>query len=514
MFKMINSLYRQFLFPFRFYIISVLIFIAIVSVLTARDTEEVLLIEDTKILVKTATPQELSGNQTTELIGKVAAKTQVDLQSEVSGRVTGVNVTLGQSVNSGQVIATLENASQRASLISAEGVYEAAQAAAAQSRVGVDEALNNLRATKNRVLSTYKSAYNTNSSIIATNIDPFFSNPTDSIPGLRLDGRGYTSFLNTERIDLRTSVPQWLNKTLSATTEDNLPKLLSEALGETESVLSMVDAFILILQDQKGSSKYTEAEIQTALAGFNSARASLSATLSSLTEVSTALVAAEESLRRAEISGGNQTISSAEAQVKQALGSLKVAEANLAKTIIRTPIAGEVNSLSVKAGDFLSMFGPVAKIANNQGLEITTFIGQGERDLLSVGSELIVEGSGTGTVTNISPAIDSTTGKIEVKVAITNSNLQNGDTVRLLLKSDLATKPTTIQLPLSAIKFDAEQAYVFVVKAGVLERLDVELGAIRGDSVVVTTGLTPSTEVVVDARGKVVGTEVEIIKNN
>lgn len=506
----LKTTYVSYIKPYKKYIISTVLFAIVVLMLTGGADEAVVEESEGAVLVKVATPAELSGGNSTELIGTVAAKTQADLQTEVGGRVTSVAVSLGARVSAGQIIATIENASEQASVLQAQGAYEGALASAAQSGVSVDEAQNNLTAAQNSVITNYKSAYNTSNTILTSTIDTYFASPLTTVPGLRLNGRGYTTFLNDERVKLQTTMATWREQSIALDASDANPELLNGAANNTRTILAMVDAFIEILQNQGAEGRYTDAEIQNALASFSAARSTLTGTLSALDSAATNLVAATEAQKRAVLGGGAPN-SAAEAQVKQALGSLRAAQANLAKTIIRTPIAGEVNTLSVKAGDFVGSFAPVAKIANNQGLEVTTFIGSTERDLLAIGDELIVEGAGTGTVTNISPAIDAATGKIEVRVGVTASTLQNGDSVRLFIQEKTSATTAAILVPLAAIKFDGSDAYVFRVIDNKLARFDIELGAIRGDSVVIISGIEATTQIVSDARGQVEGTEVTVV---
>jgi multidrug efflux pump subunit AcrA (membrane-fusion protein) len=68
-----------------------------------------------------------------------------------------------------------------------------------------------------------------------------------------------------------------------------------------------------------------------------------------------------------------------------------------------------------------------------------------------------------------------------------------------------------IQLPLSAVKFDGSDAYVFQVVDGKLSVTNIELGAIRGDRVDVVSGIEENSEIVVDARGLAAGAEVTVV---
>jgi RND family efflux transporter MFP subunit len=464
-------------------------------------------------LVNVTSAANFVSSDSLSLIGTARAFTEAKITAETGGRVTSVNTTLGSAVAAGQVIATIENASEQATLLQAQGAYEAALASAAQSNVGVSEAGNNLTAAQNNVISTYKSAYNTSNAIVTGTIDPFFANPLSAIPGLRLSGRGYTQALNSGRVELQTTLPAWRDKSLSVSTSANLPALIAEARTYTTSILEMVDMFIAALQAQGSQDRYSDAEIQTFLTNFNAARANLSQTLTSLNTTEAGLVSAEEAKKRADISGSSNTaVSSADAQVKQALGSLRAAQANYAKTILRSPIAGTVNSLNIKSGDYISSFTEAAVVANNDALEIVSYVGDTERDTLTVGDAVVINGSFEGTITQISPAVDAATRKTEIRIAVENQNIKNGDTVKISRKqdADIVTVVTEIRVPLTAVKFEIKDGFVFTIEDGVLKSRAVTLGRVNANSVVITSGLEADQEFVVDVRGLFDGQEVEV----
>lgn len=494
-------------------VLAVLVVLIIALIVKNGQSAEVeVAAEGINPLVSVTSAANFVSSDSLSLIGTVRAFTEAKITAEIGGRVTSVNTELGGTVGAGQVIATIENASEQASLLQAQGAYEAALASAAQSNVGVSEADNNLTAAQNNVISTYKSAYNTSNGIVTGTIDPFFANPLSSVPGLRLSGRGYTDALNSGRIELQSTLPAWRDKSLSVSTSANLPALIAEARTYTTSVLEMVDMFIAVLQEQGSQDRYSDAEIQTFLTNFNAARASLSQTLTSLNTTEAALVSAEEAKKRADISGTSGAVSSADAQVKQALGSLRAAQANYAKTILRSPIAGTVNSLNIKSGDYISAFTEAAVVANNDALEIVTYIGDNERDTLAVGDVVVIDGSFEGTITQISPAVDAATRKTEVRIAAENQNIKNGDTVKISRKqnADTVTVVSEIRVPLTAVKFEIEDGFVFTVENGVLKAQAVTLGRVNANSVVITSGLDADQEFVVDARGLFDGQEVEV----
>lgn len=330
--------------------------------LAGDETESLNAVVDAEAVPRTVSLYTISANTGTAV--RTADGSAFIVRSQSAGRVDSV-AKVGDNLAPGATVAQIENSAQRAALIQAEGAYEAALASAAQSNVGVSEADNNLTAAQNNVISTYKSAYNTSNGIVTGTIDPFFANPLSSVPGLRLSGRGYTDVLNSSRIELQTTLPTWRDKSLSVSTNANLPALIAEARTYTTSVLEMVDMFIAILQDQGTQERYSDAEIQTFLANFNAARANLSQTLTSLNTTEAGLVSAEEAKKRADISGTSGAVSSADAQVKQALGSLRAAQANYDKTIIKTPVAGTVTAVSISVGDIINVGSDVVFVAGD-----------------------------------------------------------------------------------------------------------------------------------------------------
>ena len=491
----------------------VLFFIVLVfSIINFRGSSETTLTDAQKnsaAVVKVTTSRTYTSNQSLSLIGNVRAFSEAKITTENAGRVVSVSANLGDTVRAGQILATLENASERASVLQAEGAYEAAVASAAQTDIGVDEANTDLLNAQSGAVSAIQSAYNTTNGIVLNSIDDFFANPNTRVPGLRIDGRGLTASLNAERVEYQTILPVWQNKANTISESSDLETELAYAKSIVRRTTAFIDSFINVFNQQSNNSRYTDEDLQVFTTEFTVLRATLIGTQATIDNSLTSLRSAKESLSRATIAGTGGITSSADAQVKQALGSLRAAQANLEKTILRTPISGTINSLSLRTGDFVGSFQEVAIVANNGALEIITFISDNERELLTVGDSVTIENQYEGIVTEIAPAIDSTTRKTEVRIATEGSDISNGDTVRITKKVE-QTENTQVSVPLSAVKFEIEDGSIFTVENGILIQNAVKLGIIRGSSVEITEGLGADDTFVVDARGLRVGSEVVI----
>ncbi len=490
----------------------VVIALILKSIIGAQDAAEVVPAE-TKAEVTVKSVRSIISDASFTAVGSVSAVSEARLQLEAGGRITAVNAALGDTVYAGSIIARAENAAESASLLQAQGAYEAALAGAAQGDVGKDEARNALTAAQNTAVTTYKNAYTVVSGIVFTSLDQFYANPNSQVPGVRISTANI-QFQNAERIKLKTILPAWQAKTLTVTAGGDILKPLSEAETTTKQVLAMVDDFIRAFNKAETNTEYTEADYRALVVTFGGVRGQLVSILASIDGARSNLTAAEDNVNRAQIAGSGSTVSSADAQVKIALGSLRAAQANFERTLVRTPITGVVNALYVKTGEYAAPASPAAIIANKtNGLEIGTAVSQEDSVKLAVGDTVTIDGTATGTIAAIAGAIDPTTGKVALKISVgDNTTLKNGSTVSVSFATKSTKADTALVVPLSAIKMTGSGPVVFTVgENNTLTALPVVLGAIQSENVTITSGVTLDTMIVVDARGKKVGEVVTVV---
>jgi RND family efflux transporter MFP subunit len=463
-------------------------------------TEEVIEVKSSDTQVKLTTANEYLGGESVSLIGNVRAFSEAAITSERSGRVVRVNVSLGQTVSAGQVLATLENASESAAVLQAEGVYDAAVAASTQSGIGVDEAQSNLKTTKDSVVVTLQSAFNTVNATVSSDIDVFFNQPLSPAPRLLIAGKGYTRTLELQKVQIEDTIETWRQSTVNLNSNSDLDAAIQISKENITELLTMVDTFLIIFKEDENASR---------LEKFTAVKTSLLNTQSSLSAAQSQLVAANDLIRKAEASASGSTSSAADAQIKQALGSLRAAQANYAKTVLRTPISGTLNEVTVKAGDYVNTSQKIAEVANNNALEIVTFVGDTEVQLLAVGDVVYIENKYEGVIAQIAPSVDATTRKTEVRIATENTEIKNGDTVTIT-KEVLETDNTNTIIPLTAVKFEIEDGFIFTVVDNKLVKNPVKLGVVRGSSVEIIEGLDSNQTFVKDARGLVDGDVVTV----
>jgi RND family efflux transporter MFP subunit len=468
-------------------------------------------------VVEVSAVNALSNTSLFSTVGAVEAVSEAELKSESGGQVTAVYTELGKFVSAGTIIAQLENSRERAAVLQAQGAYEAAEAANASSEVGVAGAKTVLESAKNNSMTSYLSAYNTVSNIVRNDIDVHFSNPDTGLTGLRISGYGQTAVIINARQTLGVTLKNWQSGTVSATAATDYALSLETARAHTGEAISLIDMLVVALSTNNGLTQAEEATRREQISKLSAARGSLLATQDALQQSRTTLLAAKDGLTQAELAAANPNQpSAAGAQMKQALGTLRAAQAAYEKTIVRTPISGVVNALSIKRGDYVSPMQDVALVANNNGLQVTTGINESDRERLAVGDEVQIDNVATGTIIAIGGAVDPKTGKVAVKVSIpSNSSFSNGTNVNLYFGQKATTNtPSELIIPLSAVKLGADGAVVFTVdENSTLVATTVVLGLVRGDKVVIKEGITEATRIVLDARGLKAGETVEVKSN-
>jgi RND family efflux transporter MFP subunit len=501
---MLNPLYNRYGKRVVRVVLGVVATIIIIAVYFALNSSTADAPAETKKLpeVTVQSVKELEETGTFSVVGTVRAVSEAKLQAEAGGRITAVNVKIGDAVIAGTILGSIENNSERAQLLQAEGAYESALASSLQGRVSLDEA-------KVGVRNTYRDTYSTIDAIIRNLTDDFFQNPSSSMRGFRLTGTGKTEAFNEARGDIEvilTTLAQHIANNHAGKTEQDM---LTEIEDSVNTVNNFTSGLALIISEYDANTSFTESDLATYKTRLAGARASLDGALATISRT-------RQTYEQAVLSGSTETSSQSSAGLKIALGALRSAQVNYEKTLIRTPISGVVNTLNLTTGEFISQGQPAAIVANNGSLEVSTALSEKDLFRIHIGDTVMVNTTVAGTISQIAPAIDPVTGKGEVKISIANgSALKNGSTVSVAFthKNDSTTASSDIIVPLKSLKMLASGSVAFGVdENNTLKSLPVVLGAIQGDSVEITEGLTLETEIVTDARGLKEGDEVIVIR--
>lgn len=459
------------------------------------------------------------------LSGVVTSVNEAVIRAEAGGRLTKVYKSLGDRVYAGQVIGEFENSSQRAVVLQAQGAFEAAKAARDIALINSATTQTTTGDAKTNALNTINSTYTTLDDLIRVKTDIAYNNIRSNYPTLKV--LTTDSVLANKVVEERKNIESLLverntrNTTLN--TESDLIAELNVEIKEAQIIKNYFDDLGSVYTKALSGNTLDQAGIESHKAIISVARATISGTIASLTASKIALT---NSLATQQIAGRttgdtSPNTAASDAQVKSAQGSYLGALANLEKTIIRSPISGTLNSLTIQTGDFVNQTTQVAVVSNNGALEVLAYVSSDDAKRVAVGSSVKINNSVKGIVTKVAGAIDPVTKKIEVRVGIVDDSVKliNGQSVQLSIENFANQNSQTkilseqIKIPLSSVKITPRGNFVFTVSASsTLESVPVELGTLLGDEVEIISGLSIDMSIVKDARGLKVGDLVEVIQ--
>ena len=331
--------------------------------------------------VTVASVGSLTPDSRLQLLGTVAPAEEAYVTSETSGRIENVYLEEGDEIEAGAVLASLNNTEQRIAVTQAEASLQAAQAAAAQTDIGVEEAEARYKQAREVLENSLQSSFSTAQRILQENIDPHYNNPRSGTIGVRVGKGVVVQTLNEKRLNLRHTMTSWETKTfnLTSSSEAELLQMVVETQQNINEIISLTEDFILVFQNEDANFVYTNDTLQNLFVSFTRRKEELLTLQNTLSTNRTNLENAKNAVEKAEISSTSGTYAGGSTQVKQAEASLASARNRLAQTIFRAPIAGTVQNFSVTLGEYVTPGTRLATIANDSDQEITTYVSKNER---------------------------------------------------------------------------------------------------------------------------------------
>lgn len=458
------------------------------------------------------------------LSGEVKSRSEANIRTEASGRVTHVYKKLGDSVGAGEVIAEIENAREMAALAQAKAFLAQAQASQNISEISQGSAETLLKEARTSVVNTLRSTYDGVEDAIRNKIDPMFSNPETANPRFNVQSTNSQLMIdaNSERVKIQAVISAERERRNNLSIDNDLLAEISLTEKELMEVKKLVDTINATLNLAIATLNTPQSTIDAYKAVASSVRTSWTGMVAGISTSKDNFTAKTTQYQIAQKQGndivGVPTVS--QATIAQAETGVALARIALEKTIIRSPIFGTLNSLPLTQGDFVSPFQPAATISNNNALEIIAYISALESKEISVGSKVIIEDTAEGIVTRVAPALDPLTKKIEVRIGVSKGlgTLLNGQSVNLSITRSKELGETTsrgnskasISIPIVALKITPDGPVVFTVEEGALKSHPVTIGSLLGDRITVIDGLISSMEIVTDARGLKDGQKVKI----
>ncbi len=454
--------------------------------------------------------------------GTISPSSLSTIDFAVAGTVASVSVTVGQSVQAGQTLATLDSSSLNATLQAANSSL-----ALAQLKLANDIASQNTTTTT------------TSTTVISTGPSPVLQtqntlNIAESNLSLALSlvsslCNSSTSTTATSSTSTTVLSPSAATTTTSTTTPATVtfhrhghrrsPVPTTSSTTTTTTTTTIATKNQPLMGGQSSSSSATSpttcASALSSAGNDLSQVTSLTSQLTKAISASTVPKAATSNQGQSNTNNRGQSFSSNpatptqvavdEAKVSLAQANVADATAQLSLATLTSPIAGTVASIgvgidsSVRAASSSSEF---VIIGGSNDYTATFSASPSQLPMIHLGSKATVTPDMTmvpvaGTVTAIGAANTSasaTTYPVTITFAANNLNHLSGGQASITM--DLASAAHVLTVPTSAVTTNGLLHYVKVLKGSSIKNVTVEIGVVGSIYTQILSGLTPGEPVV------------------
>ena len=296
------------------------------------------------------------------------------------------------------------------------------------------------------------------------------------------------------------------------------PKRLSVELSVPGSVLAVSQATVrsklsaevkrvLVREGDRVSAGQIVAEFDTAqlraqlaerTATYESARAQLATT--ERTRLANAQLVKQNFISQNAFDTADSAFQAQLAAVAAAKAQLEQTQIQMNDSVVRAPIGGTVAKRHVQPGEKLAFDAPLMSIVDLAELEVQAQVPVSDVPQIRKGmtAQVDIEGihgrSFAGRVERINPSTEAGTRTVNIYVSLPNEEtlLKAG----MFAKVMLTTMPESEapSLPMSAVRSDGQQSYVWVIADGKLARRNIATGKRdeRAQLVEITSGLSPA----------------------
>jgi HlyD family secretion protein len=474
---------------------------------------------DTSLLVTRG-----SITETVSVTGQLVPSQSVDLSFQASGRVASVPAAVGASVQVGQVLASLDVAELNAQLRNAQASTAAQQAkldgllagsrpediAVAQAQL--DKAQQDFENTIGSVPDVLSSAYTkTNDGVRTQLLGLFMSNQSDAYPPQFITAFSCSSVSCTQSIQQIVSLRSSADVAL-----DNWQKELDAFLGrtvmasavESDQALESARGYIQVARDllARLSSVVTATNISASSATLATYRASIDAGVTEIDAALNAITAQRQAIASQKIvveqyasslalkkaGSSKQDISAQRAAVLAAQAQVEQIQAQISKSVIRSPIAGVVTRQDAKIGQSASANVILISVISNQQLELEANVPEIDIGKVSVGNPILLTidafsgESFLASVSFIDPAETVLDGVVSFKIksvlAGPSERLKSGLTANLEIQ--VRHKDNVLLLPQYGIIQNEDGSFVQKINGTTTVRVPVVLGLRSIDGIV------------------------------
>ena len=480
---------------------------------------------------RTATASTAAVEQTIEAVGTVASATRVDASFSVAGTVGTVDVSVGDVVAAGDVLATLD-------LTALQDALEEAESAVADAQQQLEDDL------EAQTSASASSSTSSASSTPSPTPDPSTGSPGGEASGDPATAAAVAAVAAAQRTllaqyDVASAALAASRASLTASqlacepfldlgsdpAMDPLADPATDPLTDpatTEALVGCQDALDLVLAEQSAveAAQATLLDLATALdravgeaqrALVAAAGSPSSSSATAATSSSSSASAQSSTPTSATPSAASTKVPSAEdiladrAAIDAAVARAEIARAALGMATLTSPVPGTVGAISIAPGDTVtaSSSTAVVTVLGDTGHAVTMTIALSVIDTVAVGQPAKTTVASTdqvltGAVSSIGILDVSTSSTPAYTVVVTldptDERLFDGASARVTIT--VSGNEATLTVPTSAVHVDGTAKTVTVLRDGEPVVVDVETGAVGDERTEILSGLAAGDEVV------------------
>jgi len=208
-----------------------------------------------------------------------------------------------------------------------------------------------------------------------------------------------------------------------------------------------------------------------------------------------------------EVEDARTALAAAQSALEQATAALNIAERNVERAAVRSPIAGQVVKRMVSVGEQVdgTAAQPIAQIANLDRVELAAnipseYLSRVTLDMTAtITTDAFPQRTFDGKVIAIAPAVDATTNATLSRIRITNANRQLKVGMFAQARIALAEHANALVVPPPALVRGNQGAAVYVVSDDLAQRTEVEVGLEKPDAVEILSGVKEGDTVLTSA---------------
>lgn len=482
---------------------------------STENTEEAT--EDKRITVKVDTPKISSIENSGDFIGTVQSEEQVYVMSKLSGDVTETFFEVGDYVNEGDLLFTVDDTSAQIQLKQANASLSSANASLNTAKAGVNTANANINYQTASVTESFAKSDTTEKQLqlsidqaevnfrnneinigtldnTLTNLKDKLNDVNDGIDALKPQLEGakaeYAAALSDAQSNPTEQAKQEAanaKKSILDTYSSNLSSLesskdsLESSIKQTEASISTAKNSNCLIVEQADIARDQKSDYQ------NYTRATIgNGGLASLAQAQAGVVQAEAGVVQSK------------AGITQAQAAVDAAKLQLDYANVTAPVSGIITSKGVTKNNMTST-GSVAYTIMSDGSKFVVFyVSEDIMRELQVGQSITVEKNNEeleAVITENPQVADANTGLFMVKARVNgNEDLVSGIKVKLNMTTKHADNVMT--LPIDAVYHESEKSFVYTYVNGKANKVYVETGLYDDEKIEIISGITTDDQVI------------------